>query len=91
MSNLLGEIEGKLPEDKPEMLKTIEKYKNMLPLERLNLRLQRRLQSYLAVYGGLEHELNLKVQEALESIQKELPDAETRANNAISALKAGFV
>lgn len=91
MSNLLWEIEGKLPEEKGAMLKAINEYKAMLPAERLNLRLERRLRSYLAVYGRLDQSLNEKVQEAFESVQKDSPDMGARVDEALSALKNGFV
>jgi len=91
MSNLLWEIEGKLPEEKKAMLKAINEYKAMLPAERMKFRLERRLRSYLAVYGRLDPSLNQKVQEAFESIQKDSPDAGAKVDGAISALKGGFV
>lgn len=91
MSNLLWEVEGKLPEDKGAMLKAISEYKGMPLVDRLSFRLKRRLQSYLAVYGGLDKVLDEKVQTALESLQKEFPDAEERVDEAILALKNGFV
>lgn len=91
MSNLLWEIEGKLPEEKGAMLKAINEYKAMLPAERLNLRLERRLRSYLAVYGRLDQSLNEKVQEAFESVQKDSPDMGARVDEALSALKNSFV
>ena len=91
MSNLLWEIEGKLPEEKGAMLKAINEYKAMLPAERLNLRLERRLRSYLAVYGRLDQSLNEKVQEAFESVRKDSPDMGARVDEALSALKNGFV
>jgi hypothetical protein len=91
MSNLLWEIEGKLPEEKKAMLKAINEYKAMLPAERMKFRLERRLRSYLAVYGRLDPSLNQKVQDAFESIQKDSPDAGAKVDGAISALKGGFV
>jgi len=91
MSNLLSEVEGQLPQDKEKILEVIRKYKNKSPMERLEFRLKTRLRSYRGVYGRIEPELNQKIQEALEAIRKESPDAETKTNQAISALKEGFV
>jgi hypothetical protein len=91
MSNLLWEIEGQLPGDKQAMLKAIDQYQAMLPQERLKFRLERRLRSYLAVYGGLDRGLGEKVQEAFGSIQKDSSDARASVDQAISALKDGFV
>jgi len=91
MSNLLFEVEGKLPGDKEKILEAIKQYKNKSFMEKLKFRLEHRLQSYLGVYGGLAPELNQKIQEAQESIQKESPQAEAKTNQAIAALKEGFV
>lgn len=91
MSNLLGEIEGKLPGDKEQMLQTIDRYKAMLPQERLKFRLERRLRSYLAVYGGLEPELKEQVSEAFASLRSETPDAAEKVDSAIEDLKLRFV
>jgi biotin synthase-like enzyme len=54
MANLLFEVEGQLPEDKEQMLETIQGYRKKLPTERLVFRLERHLRSYLAVYGHLD-------------------------------------
>ncbi len=91
MSNLLMEIEGKLPEDKRAMLEIISKYKAMPLLERLEFRLKRRLGSYLSVYGGLGDGLRERVEAAFNSIESEAPDAEEKANEAILALKQDFI
>jgi hypothetical protein len=73
------------------MLKAIDQYQAMLPQERLKFRLERRLRSYLAVYGGLDRGLGEKVQEAFDSIQRDSSDARASVDQAISALKDGFV
>lgn len=91
MSNLLWEVEGKMPEDKQAMLEAINKYRTMLPMEKLKLKLERRLRSYLAVYGNLGQGLNEKVQQALESLREDSPNAAVRIDEAISALKDSFV
>ncbi|MDY7018662.1 MAG: radical SAM protein [Chloroflexota bacterium] len=91
MSNLLWEIEGKLPEDKEAMLKTINEYQTMPPVERLKVKLERRLRSYLAVYGILDGSLEEKVQQASESLRKGSSDMTLRVDEAISALKGSFV
>jgi len=91
MSNLLGEIEGKLPEDKEAMLETISEYKAMLPLERLKFRLKRRLGSYLAIYGGLSQGLKERVEAAFQSIESGAPDTQEKVDKAILTLKEGFM
>ena len=91
MSNLLFNVEGQLPEDKEKLLERIARYKQKHPMARLEFRLKHRLQSYLGVYGGISPELRQLVEDALESIQTEAPDAELKTNQAILALKRGFV
>ncbi|MFC1944408.1 hypothetical protein ACFLX5_02795, partial [Chloroflexota bacterium] len=89
MSNLLGEIEGQLPEDKGAILDTIAGYREMPLEERLSFRLKRRLNAYIAVNGGLAKDLAETVKAAFESIQEGSPDAGARVDGAIAALKMG--
>ena len=91
MSNLLVEVEGRLPDDKPDMLGIIARYKAMPIMERLKLRLERRARSYLAVYGAMEPALSQKVEEALAALKSESPEAMAKVEIAIAALKQGFV
>ena len=91
MTNLLLEVEGQLPHHKQRMLDLIDRYRS-LPLEKkLKFRLHRRLQSFLAVHGSMPQNINEKVQEALDSIKNSSPDAETKVDRAITALKGGFL
>ncbi len=46
ITNLLQEVEGKLPEDKEKMLATIDSYQALLPEERVNFRVGRRAGIY---------------------------------------------
>ena len=91
MSNLLVELEGKLPEDKPDMLETIARYKAMPFMERLKFRLERRARSYLAVYGAMEPPLSQKLEEALSALRLGSPEAAAKVETAVAALKQGFV
>jgi hypothetical protein len=91
MANLLYEVEGRLPEDKEAMLRTIGDYRRKSPEERLAFRLGRRVQSFLAVYGILEPELQQKVEEAREALRLGRPEAGMKTEAAVSALKEGFV
>ncbi len=91
MANLLYEVEGRLPEDKEAMLRTIGDYRRKSPEERLAFRLSRRVQSFLAVYGILEPELHQKVEEAREALRLGRPEAGMKTEAAVSALKEGFV
>jgi len=91
MSNLLWEVEGQLPQDKQAMLETIARHFSRHPLERLKFRLQRRLGSYLSVYGELSEELEAQVEQASKALEAEAPDAAERVCAAIAALKQGFI
>jgi radical SAM superfamily enzyme YgiQ (UPF0313 family) len=55
ITNLLQEIEGKLPQDKPALLDIISRFQALTPEERLNFRLGRRL----GVYERLDDLSNL--------------------------------
>ncbi|MFH1087158.1 MAG: radical SAM protein [Chloroflexota bacterium] len=91
MSNLLGEIQGQLPEDKERLLGIVGAYQSMSAPERLAFCLHRRLQSYRAVYGDLREDMEAKAGAALEALQQEKPDAETVVREALDALKQGFI
>ncbi|MDO8491880.1 MAG: radical SAM protein, partial [Dehalococcoidia bacterium] len=49
MSNLLWEVEGRLPQDKTAILSAIDSYQSMPEFDKLEFRLQRRAGSYTAV------------------------------------------
>jgi len=91
MSNLLWEVEGRLPQDKEKMLQVIDHYLTKPLGERLIFRLHRRLRSFTSVYGSLGPELEEIVQAAREAIVKDRADAPDRTAAAINALKEGFV
>lgn len=91
MCNLLWEVEGKLPEDKPKILKTIKKYLQRPLMERLQIQLQRRLSSYLGIYGRLEKRSAAAVDQALDAVRQEAPDAPEKVRQALDALKESFL
>lgn len=91
MSNLLFEVEGQLPDKKADILERISNYQQKPPTKKLEFRLKRRLQSYIGVYGRLDQDLNQSITEAMNAIQSESPDAQDKTNQAIAALKQGFV
>ncbi|MBM4274173.1 MAG: radical SAM protein [Deltaproteobacteria bacterium] len=91
MSNLLWEVEGRLPQDKEKMLSLIRDYLTKPLGERLTFRRHRRRRSFLAVYGILGPELEELVQAAEEAIRQDRADAAARTDAAIAALKKGFV
>jgi hypothetical protein len=91
MANLLYAVEGRLPQDKEKMLQVIDDYLQKPEPERLALRLRQRWRSFLAVYASLPEPLEQQVQEAWDALHRGLPEARTRVDAAISALKEGFV
>jgi hypothetical protein len=91
MSNLLWEVEGWLPDDKPAMLETISRYLSKSPMERLRFSLERRRRSFCNIYGGLPMEIQELLDRANEAIKAEAPDAARMANEAIGAMKQGFL
>jgi len=91
MSNLLWEVEGQLPQDKQAMLEAIAQYQSQRPLERLKFRLERRLSSFISVYGRLGEGVEAEVQRAAHGLETEAPDAAERVNAAIAALKQAFI
>jgi len=89
--NLLWEIEGRLPEDKPAMLHTIRNYLQKPFHERLKFQLQRRLSSYQSICGQMGEELAAKVKLAVESINMEAPEAADRVNDVLLFMKQAFI
>jgi radical SAM superfamily enzyme YgiQ (UPF0313 family) len=91
MSNLLFEVEGQLPDKKEDILQMISSYQQKPAMEKLEFRLKRRLESYIGVYGGLDQNLNQSITEAMNAIQSGSPDAHGKTDQAIAALKQGFI
>jgi hypothetical protein len=91
MSNLLWEVEGQLPDDKQAMLETISRYLSKAPMERLKFCLERRRRSFYSIYGGIPAEVQEFLDRANQAIQAESPDAALKVNEAIGAMKQGFL
>jgi radical SAM superfamily enzyme len=91
MSNLLWEVEGQLPDDKQAMLETISRYLSKAPMERLKFCLERRRRSFYSIYGSASAEVQEFLDRANQAIQAESPDAALKVNEAIGAMKQGFL
>ena len=91
MSNLLWEVEGQLPDDKQAMLETISRYLSKAPMERLKFCLERRRRSFYSIYGSFPAEVQEFLDRANQAIQAESPDAALKVNEAIGAIKQGFL
>jgi len=68
VTNLLQEIEGKLPEDKGKMLACIDRFQALSPEERVNFKLGRRV----GIYNQLGDLNNAHRREAAERVRREL-------------------
>lgn len=89
--NLLPEVQGYLPEDKPRMLEVISKYLDTPPLERLAFQLRRRAASYIALLGEPDDNLALLIEEAAQAIAGGHPDAPAKVDAALDAMKQAFI
>jgi len=68
ITNLLQEIEGKLPEDKDRMLATVARFQSLSPEEKQNFKLGRRL----GIYERLDELNNLPKHESVEQARQKL-------------------
>jgi len=88
ITNLLQEIEGKLPEDKEKMLATVARFQSLSPEEKQNFRLGRRL----GIYEGLDelHD-SLKHNSVERAIKKLSHNGNQLDEEAIYSLMERFV
>ncbi len=87
ISNLLQEVEGKLPQDKEKMLATIDRFQSLPPEERLNFRIGRRTHRYVMLddlYDVLKHQ-------SVEQIISRLDRNGKNYENAVRELMRGFI
>jgi len=89
MANLLTEVEGQLPEAKDRLLGIIDEYRSKPVAQRLELQLQRRLRSHIAVHGGVRKPLDQAVQSAFASIASGASDMESKVDSVLVSLKQG--
>lgn len=89
--NLLPEVEGYLPEDKPRMLEVISKYLSAPPLDRLAFQLRRRAASYVALLGEPDESVASLIDEAAQAIAGKHPDAPAKVRAALDAIKQSFI
>jgi len=73
------------------LLETIQRYQATSQTERLKFQLKRRLRSYLNVYGGLPPEIEQKVQESSDEIDRDSHDAPKKVAETINLLRDGFI
>ena len=85
--NLLAEVEGKMPEDKQECLKVVNKYLSLPQEERLNFRLGRRMGYYESLADLADGHKHYKVGEVIKHIKADGESVE----KVIFRLKDGFI
>jgi radical SAM superfamily enzyme YgiQ (UPF0313 family) len=92
MTNVLFNIRGRLSARKEGILGKITQYKAMSPTERLKFRLNKYLYGgyldFVSEWGKLDSQLSQLIQEAAASLEKGAPDAETKIEQAIFAIKS---
>lgn len=71
--NLLQEVEGRLPEEKEKMLKSIDRYLALANDEKNNFRLGRRIGVYQSVDDLSKPELRNQVDKVLHQIESDRP------------------
>lgn len=85
--NLLAEVEGKMPGDKQECLKVVNKYLSLPDGERLNFRLGRRMGYYESLADLADGHKHYKVGEVIKHIKADGESVE----KVIFRLKDGFI
>lgn len=92
MTNVLFNVRGKLSALKDEMLAKINQYKAMPPIERLRFRLSKYIYGgyldFVMQWGKFDSQLGQLIQDAIAGVERESPDAGTKTEQAIFALKS---
>lgn len=87
ITNLLQEIEGKLPEDKEKMLAAIDRFQALTPEERTNFRIGRRV----GIYSQLDDLHDLDRREMVERLVQRLSQGNEVDEKTIHALMERFI
>ncbi len=88
ISNLLQEIEGKLPQDKGKMLASIDRFQALSPEERANFRIGRRF----GIYSHLDDLYDLHKHQAVERVIHRLSQGGNQIDDkTIYTLMEGFI
>lgn len=86
--NLLGELEGKIPEEKPKLLAIIDRFLELSPEEKLNFCLGRRAGIYQRLDDMKDPSLYLQVERLREKLDREYPGG---VEKAIFKMKEAFL
>ncbi len=88
ITNLLQEIEGKLPQDKGEMLASIDRFQALSPEERANFRIGRRF----GIYNHLDDLYESHRRQAVEQVKHRLGQGSNQVDDqTIYTLMEGFI
>ncbi len=88
ITNLLQEIEGKLPQDKETMMASIDRFQSLSPQERTNFRIGRRV----GIYSRLDDLYDLPKHEAVEQVIHRLSQGSNEVDEEkIYTLMEGFI
>jgi hypothetical protein len=91
ISNLFGEVEGDLPDEKAKLLKIIDDYRSQ-PLQiRQMTQLRRRLQSSMAVSSGIDSGLEKRAIYAYKGLRAGSPCDEGELEDILVHLKRAFI
>jgi len=88
ITNLLQEIEGKLPQDKEKMLASIDRFQSLSPEERANFRVGRRV----GVYNQLDDLYDLHKRQVVEQVIRKLGQGRNEVDEeTLYALTGRFI
>ncbi len=88
VTNLLQEIEGKLPQDKEKMLASIDRFQSLPPQERTNFRVGRRV----GIYSHLDNLYDSNKHQAVEQVIHKLGQGSNQVDEeTIYCLMEGFI
>ena len=88
ITNLLQEIEGKLPQDKEKMLASIDRFQSLSPEERANFRVGRRV----GIYSQLDDLYDLRKRQIVEQLIGKLGQGRNEVDEeTIYALTGRFI
>ncbi len=87
ITNLLQEIEGKLPEDKEEMLAAIDRFRSLPDEEKLNFRVGRRL----GIYAALDDLGNPPKREVVEQVVHRLKQNGGEVDESLYELMGRYI
>jgi len=87
ITNLLQEIEGKLPQDKEKMLACIDRFQALPPEEKANFKLGKRA----GIYTKLDDLYNLPKQQVVEQLTHRLNQGNNVDDKTLYELMEGFI